>query len=410
MKVKACRICSSRKLTNVLKLGKMPSVNYFLSDADLSRKEEKYPLNLSFCKRCGLVLLDEVVAPEKLFRNYHYLTSASQPLVDHFAELAQDCRNRKFLRTDSKVLDIGANDGTLLFEFQKLGAKPLGIDPALNAVKSAARIGITVLPHFFDELTAKRLSPKIGKFDIVTSTNVFAHTDKVKSFLAGIDRLLAPKGVVIMEFAHLLDMIVKNQFDVIYHEHVSFFSLKPLVYLFDQFGMEIFDVKKVLTQGGSLRIYVRRKKGKPSKASARFEEILREEEENHIHEIETLRSFAEQVRQFKRDLRVLVANIRKKGHRIVGLGAPAKGVILLNYCGLGPNDIDYLVDSTELKQGRFFPGNHIPVYSEKRLETEPCDYFLLLSWNFQDAILEKMKPYRDKGAKVIIPFPKLRVI
>jgi hypothetical protein len=205
-------------------------------------------------------------------------------------------------------------------------------------------------------------------------------------------------------------MVVKNQFDVIYHEHVSFFSLSPLVNLFNQFDLHIFDAKKILTQGGSLRIYVKHRKGSKNAVSEGLKAILREEKENHINEIETLKCFAAEVHQFKIDLRKLIAGIKKKGHKIVGLGAPAKGVILLNYCNIGVSDIDYIVDSTPLKQGRFLPGSHIPVYAERKLESDVSDYFLLLAWNFQDEILKKIEPLRAKGAKVIIPFPKLRVI
>jgi len=390
----------------------MPAVNYFPAEKELSRKENRYPLTLCLCQDCGLVTLDEVVAPDTLFRRYHYLTSASQPLVQHFAELAQECRDRGALPPRAKVLDIGANDGTLLFEFKKLGARPLGIDPALNAVAAARRIGIRVLPRFFDEKSARALAPRIGTFQIITCTNVFAHTPDVRGFLAGLRHLLAPQGQVIMEFAHLLEMVVKTQFDVAYHEHVSYLSLRPLIRLFNDFGFEIFDAKKVLTQGGSLRIYVRRKTKARSETTERFRTICREEQENHIHEVTTLERFAEDVQRFRRDLRAMVAGIRKRKQRIVGLGAPAKGVILLNYCGIGRRDIAYLVDSTELKQGRFLPGNHIPVYSERALasDSRPVDYFLLLSWNFQDAILKKVSRFRDGGTKVIVPFPKLRII
>lgn len=409
MRIKECRICSNGDLSVILRLGKMPAVNYFPTREELSKPQPRYPLNLCFCRTCGLVQLDEVVPPEKLFRNYHYLTSASTPLIVHFRSLAVDCRARKFFTKRGKVLDIGANDGTLLLEFKKLGTKVLGVDPALNAVEAAQKIGITVLPHFFNHRMARTIRAKYGRFNIITSTNVFAHTHDIKSFLRGVKILLAPEGVLILEFAHLLDMVVKNQFDVIYHEHLSFFSLQPLLRFFNEFDMEVFDAKKVLTQGGSLRIYVRKKTSSFS-PSENLQEVLEEEKENHIDEQPTLKRFASDVQQFRDDLRQLVHDIRKKKHKIVGYGAPAKGVILLNYCGFDAHEIEYLVDSTELKQGRLFPGTHIPVYSERTLESSYSDYFLLLSWNFQDAILEKIAPYRRQGAKVIIPFPKLRVI
>jgi len=412
MRVTSCRVCSNEPLTPFLDLGLMPGVNYFPSRGELLNEERRYPLRVCLCESCGLVTLDEVVPPESLFRTYHYLTSASQPLIDHFAKLVRDARERQLLPPEANVLDVGANDGSLLCEFKKIGARPLGIDPSLQAVEKARQRGIEVLPLFFNEATARELAPRLGTFDVVTCTNVFAHTDEVKSFLAGVKLLLAPRGTVIMEFAHLLDIVVKTQFDVIYHEHVSYFSLRPLRQLFRECGLEIFDARKVLTQGGSLRIYACPSNTESAASSPWLEAIQREEDENHIHELATLRRFAEEVARFRQDLRRIVSEIRGDGGRIVGLGAPAKGVILLNYCGIGPLDIEYIVDSTELKQGRFLPGVHVPVRSEEALaeDNRPIDYFLLLAWNFQEAILKKIEPYRNAGARVIVPFPKLRVV
>jgi SAM-dependent methyltransferase len=415
MKVTSCRVCSATSLAPVLDLGETPAANYFLSREELSCEQTKYPLRLCGCQACGFVMLDEVVAPEAQFRDYHYLTSASAPLVEHFAGLARDCEARGWVTPGTRVLDIGANDGTLLNELRRLGASLLGIDPARPAVRRAAERGLTVLPYFFSDAVAARLTSQMEAFDLITCTNVFAHVDDVAGFLAGVTRLLGRDGVVVMEVAHLLDMIVKRQFDVIYHEHVSYFSLRTLMRVFAQSGLEIFDACKVATQGGSLRIYARRKAAASSASAARSGSLcaIREEEEAfRIHELATLQRFADDVRAFRHDLRVLVSDIRKRRQKIVGLGAPAKGVTLLNFCGMGPEDVAYLVDSTELKQGRFLPGVHIPVYAEEALRRDerPCDYFLLLSWNFQDRMLEKITPYRANGAKVILPFPRLRVI
>ena len=419
MKVTSCRVCSATSLTPVLDLGETPAANYFLSREELSCEQTKYPLRLCGCQACGFVMLDEVVAPEAQFRDYHYLTSASAPLVEHFADLARDCEARGWVTPGTRVLDIGANDGTLLNELRRLGASPLGIDPARPAVRRAAERGLTVLPYFFSDALAARLRSEMEAFDLITCTNVFAHVDDVAGFLAGVARLLGRDGVVVMEVAHLLDMVVKRQFDVIYHEHVSYFSLRTLMRLFAQSGLEILDACKVATQGGSLRIYARRQTAASSPSASSFAArsgslcAIREEEERfRIHELATLQHFADDVRAFRHDLRVLVSDIRKRRQKIVGLGAPAKGVTLLNFCGLGPDDIAYLVDSTDLKQGRFLPGVQIPVYAEEALQRDerPCDYFLLLSWNFQDRMLETITPYRANGAKVILPFPRLRVI
>lgn len=411
MKITSCRFCKY-PLTTVLKLGKMPTVNHFLSAEDLKKREPKFPLNLCFCEKCALVQIDEVVPPEKLFRHYHYLTAASQPLVEHFRGFAEECRDRHYLGKGSKCVDIGANDGTLLFQLQHHGAETvMGIDPSLNAIEAAKKIGIKVVPYMFSEKTAKQIAAEYGKFSMVTGTNVFAHTHEIESFLKGAAHLLKKDGVLILEFAHLLEMVAKTQFDVIYHEHISFFSLHALMPFFRKLGLEIFDAKKVLTQGGSLRIYARHMRGKKTgRITESMKAIIQEENENYLNELPTLSRFAADVRHFRTQLRDLIHQLKSHKKKIVGYGAPAKGVILLNYCQLGPRDISYLVDSTDLKQGKFFPGNHIPVFSEQKLENDDFDYVLLLSWNFQEVILKKLETYRKKGVKVIIPFPKLRVI
>ncbi|MBL7131093.1 MAG: class I SAM-dependent methyltransferase [Candidatus Omnitrophica bacterium] len=408
MYAKSCRICSHKPLTQILKLGKIPLVNYFPVAKELSIKTKRYPLNFCLCEHCGLAQLDYVIPPRTLFKTYHYLTSASNSLIDHFHELASECVRRHFLKWGDKALDVGANDGTLLFEFQKRGIKTLGVDPSRNAVAVAQKRGIKIIPAFFGEKTAERIRARRGTFHVITGNNVFAHVADIKSFLKGVKILLEPNGVFIAEFAHVLEIIVKNQFDVIYHEHVSYFSLIALMKLFNMFNFEIFDAKKILTQGGSLRIYVRNKR--KGEVSLNLKDLIREEEENHITEVTTLKRFSEEVHQFREDFCELIFKIKKKKKKIVGFGAPAKGVTLLSFCGIGASEIDYIVDSTFLKQGRFFPGIHVPVYAEEKLATDPCDYLILLAWNFQEEILNKIQPLREKGVKVIIPFPKLRVV
>ncbi len=408
MYVKSCRICDEKPLIQILKLGKIPLVNYLPVAEELSTKEKRYPLNLCLCEHCGLVQLDYVISPRTLFQTYHYLTSASKPLIDHFGELASECVRRHFLKAGDKVLDVGANDGTLLFEFQKWGIKTLGVDPSHNAVRFAQKRGIEIIPTFFREEAAKTILTQRGIFHIITANNVFAHVADIKSFLKGVKILLEPKGVFIAEFAHLLEMIIKNQFDMIYHEHVSYFSLIVLKKLFDMFDLEIFDAKKILTQGGSLRIYVRNKQ--KGEVSLNLKKLIWEEEENHITEVATLKRFAEEIHEFCEDFRKLIFKVKKKKKKIVGFGAPAKAVTLLSFCGITAHEIDYIVDSTSLKQGRFFPGIQVPVYAEEKLATDSCDYLILLAWNFQEEILRKIQPLREKGIKVIIPFPKLRVV
>lgn len=410
MKVTNCRVCGGRNIRLVLDLGMMPAPNKFPEKEADFQNEELFPLRFCRCEDCGLALIDEVVDPEKLFSTYHYLTSASSPLITHFRELAAESKKSFGLTSKTKVLDIGANDGTLLLEFKALGVKTLGVDPAKNVVLIAKTKGITVLPEFFSHTLAKKMRKRYGQFNIITATNVFAHTNDIHDFVNGVRELLAPNGVFMAEFAHLLEMFRNRFFDVIYHEHLSFFALYPLIKFFEGHGMKIFDVRKVLTQGGSLRMYVSHAKSHRHKVLPSVKRIIGEESAAGLHQREAFEKFAGQASDYRAQLRSLLQKLKREGKKIVGVGAPAKGVILLNYCRIDGELVDYLVDSTPLKQHRFMPGVHIPVYPEEKLAEERVDYFLLLAYNFRDEILQKLSPYRDQGAKVIIPFPEIEIV
>lgn len=388
----------------------MPAPNRFLETEDDFQAEEMFPLRFCRCEDCGMAMIDEVVAPEKLFSTYHYLTAASSPLVTHFQLMAEETKKNFGLTKKSKVLDIGANDGTLLLEFKKLGMQILGIDPAKNVALIAETKGIHVLPDFFSRALAKKLRKTEGQFDVITATNVFAHTHDIHDFANGVQELLSPNGVFIVEFAHLLEMFEHKFFDVIYHEHLSFYALDPLIRFFEKHDMKIIDAKKILTQGGSLRIYVTHASSKKHKISPSVARIVKEEKKHGLHTKESFEEFARYVQEYRSSLRTLLQKIKSKGKKVVGVGAPAKGVILLNYCRIDDELIDYLVDSTPLKQHRFLPGVHIPVFSEEKLAEEKVDYFLILAHNFQNEIMQKLTPYRERGAKIILPFPTIHTV
>lgn len=410
MRVTSCRVCSGRNIVPILDLGMMPAPNNFPETSDDVRAEELYPLRFCRCADCGLALIDEIVPPEKLFSTYHYLTSASAPLIVHFRELARESQERFGLSRRSKVLDIGANDGTLLVEFRALGAQGLGVDPARNVALIAKTKGIDVLPEFFSRALASDLLKTHGPFDIVAATNVFAHTHDIEDFARGVKTLLAPRGVFLIEFAHLLEMFSKRFFDVIYHEHLSFFALEPLLTFFSRHGLRVFDVRKVLTQGGSLRLYVTHGENAELPTLPTVERIVAEERQHGLSDLAAFEAFARSVQEYRVTLRALLQGLRREGKRIVGVGAPAKGVILLNYCRIDGAILEYLVDSTPLKQHRLMPGVHIPVYPEERLEEDRVDFFLLLAYNFQDVMLQKLTPYIERGSTVILPFPTPRIL
>lgn len=394
----------------ILDLGMMPAPNRFPETEKDFQGEELFPLRFCRCEDCGLALIDEVVDPEKLFSTYHYLTSASSPLITHFRELAAESRRRFGLTSKTAVLDIGANDGTLLLEFGALGAKTLGVDPAKNVGLIAKTKGVTVLPEFFSRALAKKMRKTYGQFDIITATNVFAHTHDIHDFTDGVKELLMPEGVFIIEFAHLLEMFNKKFFDVIYHEHLSFFALEPLLRFFEAHDMKVFDVRKVLTQGGSLRLCVTHASSKQHKVLPAVQRVVHEERRAGLNQRAAFEKFATHVQEYRAGLRLLLQQLKRKGKRIVGVGASAKGVILLNYCRVDRELIDYVVDSTPLKQHRFMPGVHIPVLPEEKLAEDTVNYFLLLAHNFRDTILQKLAPYRERGAKVIVPFPEIEVL
>lgn len=409
MRVTSCRVCNGRNIVPILDLGMMPAPNRFPETKDDFQSEELFPLRFCRCEDCGLAMIDEIVDPEKLFSTYHYLTSASAPLITHFRELAVESKQRFKLTRTSRVLDIGANDGTLLLEFKAVGAQTLGIDPAENVVMIAKTKGIDVLPKFFSHRLAKKIRGEQEAFNVITATNVFAHTHDIHDFTNGVKELLAPDGVFIVEFAHLLEMFGKKFFDVIYHEHLSFFALEPLLAFFAGHDLKVFDVKKILTQGGSLRVYVTHTKSR-HRVTATVQKVINEERRHGLHQRASFETFARHVQAYRASLRAYLQKLKRRKQKVVGVGAPAKGVILLNYCRIDDQLIDYLVDSTPLKQHRFMPGVHIPVYPEEHLAEEKVDYFLLLAHNFQSTILQKLTPYRDRGAKVILPFPKITVV
>lgn len=395
MRITHCRFCQG-KLSKVLSLGKMPIVNYFPAKEELVL-EKKYPLEFCVCQQCGLAQLGFLIPPQRIFRAYHFLTGASKPLVLHLNKLSDLCIKECKLNSRSNVLDIGCNDGSFLLNFKKNKMKTLGVEPAFNMAQFAQSRGLTVIPEFFDYALAKNILAAHGRFDLITATRVLANIIELNDFVRGVKLLLSPKGTFVVEVGSLSEMLTKFQFDAIYHEHFSYFSFATLQKLIKKHGLSIFKLEKSLFQGGELRIFATHSK--------RVTRELRMDEGISENDFAT---FAKNVRQFKRNLRKLFTDL--KGTTVAGFGAPAKGVTLLNYCGIGKDHIAFIVDSTPLKQGRFLPGLHIPIFPEEHLEEKSVDYILLLAWNYKDQILRKIRKLTKKGTKVIIPFPKLEVI
>lgn len=405
--VLTCHICQSKELHKFLSLGPIPLANSFLKPDQLGVTEPYYPLDVCFCSNCGLVQLAQVIAPEIMFKDYAYLTGTSAPLKAHFAKLAESTIQKFSLTEGDLVLDIGSNDGTLLENFQRYGMRVLGVDPATNVAKLASLRGIETLNDFFGENLARRICLDRGQPRAILGTNVLAHVADLEGFLRGVNHLLADDGVFVIEVPYLVDMLSRVEFDTIYHEHLRYFAVRPLIALFSKFSMGIVDVERVSVQGGSLRVYVQKFiHSLPSSVT----ELLDLETEAKLNLLETYQKFAEDVSRVKEDLLSLLKALKNQGAKIAGYGAPAKGNILLNYCKIGTDILDYVTDTTPFKQGCYTPGMHIPVFPESHFHEFPPDYTLLLAWNYADAILQKEHEYREAGGKFIVPIPEPQIV
>ena len=399
-----CRICGCQTLEKFLSLGPSPLANNFLTAEQLRRPEPYFPLDVCFCTTCWLVQLADVVPPEAMFTEYLYLTGASQPMRLHFAGLAADLVERFSPPRGGLIVDIGSNDGTFLEQAQAHGLRGLGVEPAANVVAVAQARGVETLNAFFNAEVAERIVREKGPAKAVVATNVFAHVHDLDGFVASMVRLLAEDGVFVIEVPYVVDMLDRLEFDTIYHEHLSYFGVRPLTLLFERFGLQVTHVSLLKVHGGSIRVYVQRSPGPPP--SRAVSELVAKETAEGFGTSDTYQRFAQRVQTLKDELAGLLGQLKTQGARIVGYGAPAKGNTLLNFCKVGPDLLEYLVDTTPFKQGRFSPGMHIPVFPEERFHNEPPDYALILAWNYAEEILEKETVFRHQGGKFIIPIPR----
>lgn len=407
--LKKCRICGFSGLIKFLDLGLMPIPNGFLKEEDLNKPERKYELSCLHCNNCGLVQLSNRVNPDLMFKNYVYVPSGSNTMMNNFRNLSYQIFTNLKLGNKSMVVDIGSNDGSLLSFFKNYGTKVLGIDPAENLAKIAEMKGISTEVRHFDFKNAKIIKQKYGFADVICGTNVVAHIHNLHNFFNGISHLLSDKGIFVTEFPYLLDLIKGTEFDTIYHEHLSYFSLRPWLKLVESHGFEIVSAQKLDVHGGSIRLIHRRSK-KSKTVIKSISNLISQEKSLDINSTKTLDEFANKVETLKAGLITLLSELKRNAKKIVGYGAAAKGNILTNYFDIGPEILDYIVDSTPYKQGLFTPGKHIPVYAESRLLIDKPDYALLLAWNFAEEIIEKEKAFRKLGGKFIIPIPKLRIV
>lgn len=409
-KIKKCRICKSGKLRKFLDLGKMPVPNGFLALKDLNKKEKLYNLVCLVCLNCSLVQLSEVIDPEIMFNNYVYISSVSRVMMNNFANLSFYAHQNFNIKAGSLVVDIGSNDGSLLKFFKNYEANVLGVDPAKNLAGVAILNGIPTEIGLFNPSLARKIVKKYGQADLITATNVVAHIDNLDELFGSIKILLKKDGVFITEFPYILDLISKNQFDTIYHEHLSYFGLKSWEYFIKKQGFAIIDVSRLLIHGGSVRVAHRLKDNETLKENKTVAYLINLEAQLGLNDKNVYSNFESRVLSLKDELTSLLKSLKLKGKRIIGFGAPAKGNVLMNFFDIGPGILDYLVDSTSFKQGLYTPLKHIPIYPEERVLKDMPDYGLILAWNFKEEIMRKHREFKKRGGKFIIPIPEVKII
>ncbi len=403
-----CRACGGRNLHKFLSLGQVPLANAFLTAEQLREPEPRFPLEVYFCSDCWLVQLVDVVSPKVLFSNYLYRTGTNATIVRHNTALAGEVNRAIGLGANDLVVEVASNDGSLLGCFRDLGVRTLGVEPAKNIAEIARAAGIETVNEFFDAPLAARLLQTHGPASAVLANNVLAHVDDTVGFLSACGALLKPGGRVVIEAPYLATMLAAFEYDTIYHEHLCYFAVRPLMRLFERAGLELERVDQVDIHGGSLRMWGRA--SSPQGHGAQVLEMAEQERRAGFGALDTYRSFAARVAQNRERLLTLLRSWRDAGKTVAGYGAPAKGNTLLCYCGIDTSLVSFTVDRSPLKIGLYTPGSHIPVYSPERLSQQPPDYVFLLAWNFATEILEYLQLLRDRGTKVLIPIPEPRVI
>jgi SAM-dependent methyltransferase len=407
--ISTCRSCGAPELAHILSLGSTPLANALLSADQLKQPEPNFPLDLVLCTRCSLVQITETVPAEQLFGEYLYFSSFSDTMLKHASALVARMVGERGLSKGNRVVEIASNDGYLLQYYQNAGIEVLGVEPARNIARIARERGIPTICDFFGSKVAARLASEGKRADVIHAHNVLAHVSDLNGVVKGIATLLASGGVAIVEAPYVKELIDRIEFDTIYHEHLCYFSLTALESLFHRHGLSIVDVEVVSIHGGTLRIFAT-PFAERIPASNAVKALLMEEVEWGVHKPTSYQQFSDDVQGIRSQLRSMLGDLKKEGRTVAAYGASAKGSTLLNYAGIGAETLDFVADRSTVKQGRYTPGTHLPIYSAERLLEEMPDYVLLLTWNFAEEILEQQAEYRARGGKFVIPIPVVRVL
>lgn len=404
-----CRFCYTPLLQTFVDLGMSPLCESYLSANQLDQMEPFYPLHVRVCGKCFLVQIQEYVNAEIIFSDYAYFSSYSDSWIAHAKAYAEQVSARFHLNTNSLVVEVASNDGYLLQHFVAKRIPVLGIEPAANIAPVAVQKGVPTLVKFFGTITARELVAEGKQADLLLGNNVLAQVPDLNDFVAGMKILLGPSGVITIEFPHLMRLMEENQFDTIYHEHFCYFSFLTVEKIFAAHGLTLFDVEELSTHGGSLRIYACHVEDSSKVVSARVHELRAREESAGFARLDRYYSFAEQVKETKRKLLEFLIEAKRAGKQIAGYGAPGKGNTLLNFCGIRNDFLDYTVDRSPHKQGKFLPGTHIPIYPPERIKQTRPDYVLILPWNLKDEIMKQSAYIREWGGQFVVPIPAVKV-
>jgi SAM-dependent methyltransferase len=405
--ITACRSCGSSRLEPVLDLGSTPLADRLVTSDQLAAPEPTFPLAVVFCPDCGLMQIRETVPPEVLFcEDYPYFSSFSDALLRHSRENVLELITARGLGPDSLAIELASNDGYLLRNYLDRGIPVLGIDPAEGPAREAEKLGVTTLTTFFTAELAGRLAGEGRRADVIHANNVLAHVADTNGFVRGIATLLAEDGVAVIEVPYVKDLIDHREFDTIYHEHLCYFSVTALDHLFRRHGLFLNEVRRLPIHGGSLRLYVEQRE----RVGGSVRSLLAQEREEGVDRLDYYRDFARQVERLKTALLTLLQALRAQGAAIAAYGAAAKGATLINYVGIGPDLVDFVVDRNSFKQGRYMPGQHLPIFGPERLLEVRPDYVLLLAWNFADEIRAQQSAYEAGGGRFIVPVPEPRVL